>query len=311
MMRIGSGRMGWFAAFTVLAVSASAQAPRVVKLAVGPDLGYTPVADGLALPDGKKYPSVAAIGINSKGHIFVFQRAPVPLVEFDENEKFIRTFGEGLAARPHGMRIDAQDNIWITDVNGNTVTKLNPQGQTVMTLGKEGPVRFNQPVDVAFGANGEFFVSQGHGGPDPRVFRFDKSGKVLTQWSGKVEGPGAFELPHSIVLGPDGDLYMADRELKHIQVFDTNGKHLRTVQKDNLVCGLFVPKDRQLYLTSGYDGQIEKLDWNGKILGITGGGPGKENGQYGEAHYMTMDGAGNIYVADTVNNRVQKLMKRH
>jgi len=244
------------------------------------------------------------------------------LIEFDENGKFIRAFGQGLSARPHGMRIDAQDNIWITDVNENTVTKLNPQGEPVMTLGTRGPGgdwneatgsrHFNQPVDLAIAPNGDIFVAQGHGAPDPRIFRFDKNGKLITQWSGKVDGPAAFAFPHAIALSPQGDVYVGDRMAMHIQVFDRNGNYKRTIQKANLVCGFYVSKDKQLYMTSGFDGQIEKLDWNdGRILGIAGGGPGKGLGQFGEAHYMTMDAKGDIYVADTMNNGVQKFVKQH
>jgi sugar lactone lactonase YvrE len=299
---------------------APAATPREVKLAVGPDLGYAAVPEALPLPPDMHYASVAAVAINSAGHIFVFQRAPVPLIEFDGKGNFIRAFGEGLAARPHGMRIDSQDNIWITDVLDNTVMKLNPQGQIVMTLGKRGPAGewneaegsrlFNQPVDVAFGANGDVFVAQGHGGPDPRVFRFDKNGRLITQWSGKVEGSGAFTFPHTIALDPQGDVYIGDRMAKQILVFDPNGRYKRTIHNDNLVCGFYVGKDRQLYMTSGFDGQIEKLDWDGHILGVTGGGPGKGVGQYGEAHYMAMDSDGSLYIADTQNNRVQKLVKK-
>lgn len=296
--------------------------PGSSQLDVGPSLGYTAVPNPLPLPEGMKYGGVAAVGVNSKGHIIVYHRLPVPLIEFDENGKFIRTFGQGLSARPHGMRIDAQDNIWITDVNENTVTKLNPQGEPVMTLGTRGPGgdwneatgsrHFNQPVNLAIAPNGDIFVAQGHGAPDPRIFRFDKNGKLITQWSGKVDGPAAFAFPHAIALSPQGDVYVGDRMAMHIQVFDRNGKYKRTIQKANLVCGFYVSKDKQLYMTSGFDGQIEKLDWNdGRILGIVGGGPGKGLGQFGEAHYMTMDAKGDIYVADTMNNGVQKFVKQH
>ncbi len=300
----------------------TAPPPRLpVNVAVGPDLGYVPLPDALPLPPGMTYASVAAIDINSKGHIFVFERAPVPLLEFDRDGKFIRAFGEGLAARSHGLRIDSHDNIWITDVAENTVTKLNPQGEPVMTLGTRGPAgewneaagsrRFNQPVDLAFAPNGDVFVAQGHGGPDPRIFRFDKNGKLITQWSGKVDGPASFSLPHTLTLDPKGNLYVADREAKKILVFDVNGKYIRTIQKDTRICAFYVTKDKQLYMTSGTDGQLEKLDWNGKILGITGGGQGKGPDQYGEAHYMTIDAQGDIYVADTGLKRVQKLVKQH
>ncbi len=311
---------GVFAQGSAAENGAPTAAPRQVKLAEGPDLGYVAVPDALPLPEGMHYGGVAAVAINSKGHIFVYHRAPVPLIEFDQGGKFLRAFGEGLSTRPHGMRIDAQDNLWITDVNDNTVIKLNPRGETVMTLGTRGPAgewneaagirRFNQPTDLAFDSNGDVLIAQGHGGPDPRVFRFDAHGKLLAQWSGKVDGPAAFAFPHTIAVGPGGDVYVADRQVKRILVFDRDGKYKRTIQNDNLVCGFYVSKDVQFYMTTGQDGQIEKLDWNGRILAVTGDGPGKALGQYGEAHYMTMDARGDIYVADTQLNHVQKLVKK-
>src|SRR4029450_5989668 len=131
-----------------------------------------------------------------------------------EHQKFIRGWGADIAVRAHGIRIDAQDNIWICDQGGNTVMKLNPQGEGVVTLaqrGKMGPwdeaagtrLLFN-PTDLAFAPNGDVYISQGHGrespaDQEPRVLRLDKNGKYITQWSGSVEGPGKFGMAHSIV----------------------------------------------------------------------------------------------------------------
>ena len=294
--------------------------PRVVKLAVGPDLGYSGVLNPLPLPAGFENISVASVAINSKGHIFVFERAPIPLFEFDQNGKYLRSFGEGLVTRSHGLRIDPEDNLWITDVTDNTVIKLSPEGQVLMTLGTRGKTGawdeaagthyFNQPTDIAFGPGGDVYVTQGHGGPDPRVFRFAKDGKLITQWSGKVEGPAGFAFAHSVILDAQNDIYIADREAKRIVVFDRDGKYLRAIQTANLVCALYVTRDNQLFVLSGQDGQIEKFDWSGKLLGVAGAGIGKDVGQFGEAHYMAMDARGDIYVADTDGKRLQKFVRK-
>jgi|SRR5580658_6647055 DNA-binding beta-propeller fold protein YncE len=296
----------------------------VHTLAVGPDLGFTYDSNPLPLPAGMEFASsVAGVAINSKGHIFVYQRAAagIPmLLEFDQNQKFVRGFGEGIAARPHSMRIDAQDNVWITDVIGNTVMKLNPQGQIVMTLGTKGKSGewneaagtkyLNQPTDVTFGDNGEFFISEGHGTVEPWVLRFDRDGKLITRWSGKVDGPGAFSMIHTIARDAKGNIYLGDREVKRLVIYDSDGKFIKTVQMSNLLCGFYVTKDNEFYMTSGQDGQIEKLDWDGKVLGVAGKGPGKGTGEFGEAHYMAIDRKGDIYVADTENGRVAKLIKQ-
>lgn len=296
----------------------------VHTLAVGPDLWFTYDSNPLPLPAGMEFASsVAGVAINSKDHIFVYQRAAAGLpmlLEFDQNQKFVRGFGEGIAVRPHSMRIDAQDNIWIADVGANTVMKLNPQGQIVMTLGTKGKSGewnegagtkyLNQPTDLAFGENGEIFVSEGHGTADPWVLRLDKNGKLITQWSGKVDGPGAFSMVHTIARDAKGNIYLGDREVKRLVIYDSDGRFIKTVQMSNLLCGFYVTKKNEFYMTTGQDGQIEKLDWDGNVLGVAGKGPGKGLGQFGEAHYLAMDHTGNIYVADTQNGRVVKLIKQ-
>jgi hypothetical protein len=169
---------------------------------------------------------------------------------------------------------------------------------------------FNQPTDLGIGPNGEIFVSTGHGGDDPRIVRFDKNGKFITTWSLKesTDGPTTRHDIHTMVVDNKGIVYAADRELKKIRVYDSNGKHLRDIQLDYLVSGLYINKDGSLWMVSGQDGQVMKLDWNGKVLGATGK-IGKGNNEYGEAHMMTMGLKNEIYVADTVNNRVQKLVR--
>jgi DNA-binding beta-propeller fold protein YncE len=201
------------------------------------------------------------------------------------------------------------------------VMKLNPQGKIIMTLGTRcqtgtwdeaaGKHLFNQPTDLGIGPNGDIFVSTGHGGDDPRIVRFDKNGKFITTWSLKEanDGPTDRHDIHTMVVDSRGTVFAADREQKRIRVFDSTGKHLRDIKMDYLVSGLYINKDGSLWMVSGQDGQVMKLDWNGKLLGATGK-PGKGTNEYGEAHMMTMGGQDEIYVADTVNNRVQKLVKR-
>jgi hypothetical protein len=291
------------------------------KQASGPELGYTPIDGSLPLAAGMAYDSVPAVGVNSKGHVIVYDRGPKVLFEFDENEKFLRAFGDHYAARPHGLRIDGADNIWITDVTDNTVMKLNPAGDILMILGTRcetgtwdeaaGKHLFNQPTDLALGPNGEIFVATGHGGDDPRIVRFDRNGTFITTWSLKEpsDTPATRHDIHTLVVDKNGVVYAADRELKRIRIFDSSGKRLRDIQMEYLVSGLYINKDGSLWMVSGQDGQVMKLDWNGKVLGATGK-LGKGNNEYGEAHMLTMGLKDQIYVADTVNNGVQKLIKR-
>jgi sugar lactone lactonase YvrE len=284
-----------------------------------PDLGYMPVPHSFILPNGLSWGAPSGVAMNSEGHILVFNRGAYPLLEFDAAGKFVRSLGEGRYARPHGLRVDAQNNIWTTDVNAHTVTKMSPEGTVLLVLGVKGQAGdwnegansrlLNQPNDVSIGPAGDIFVAEGHGEGDPRVLRFDKTGKFIKSWGGKGRGPGQFDIAHSIVIDSNGLVYVADRQNRRVQIFDVDGKFIKEWKYAGLPCGLYISRDRQMYLTSGFAGQILKLDENGRALAATGQ-PGKSLGEFGEAHFMTLGPTGEIYVADTVNASLQKFVKK-
>src|SRR6266478_2419916 len=129
-------------------------------------LRYQLVPDFLKLASNSYFSEVSGVALNSRGHVFVFQRGTHPLVEFDENGEFVRTMGESLFNRPHGLRVDASDNLWVTDNGAHFVLKLNPEGRILMVLGqKDYPgndhSHFDGPDDVAFGKSGEIYVADG------------------------------------------------------------------------------------------------------------------------------------------------------
>ena len=152
-----------------------AQRPTNLALLVpqdAPVLDYTAVPDPLpAFPANVGAP--AATAFDSRGHMFVLTRGPLAFFEFDANGKFLRSFGEGLFTRAHGLLIDKDDNLWATDVGGHTVQKLNREGQVLLTLGTKGQAgTLNEPNAVAIGRNGDIFVAQGHtAGPRGRPTR--------------------------------------------------------------------------------------------------------------------------------------------
>ena len=131
------------------------------------------------------------------------------------------------------------------------------------------------------------FVVEGHGKGEPRVLRFDKSGKLLKSWGGLGKGPGQFDLAHSVVIDAQGLVYVADRQNRRVQVFDVDGRFVKEWRYAGLPCGLYLGADQQMYLASGFAGQILKLDKNGKAIAATGQ-PGKGLGEFGEAHYLTI-----------------------
>jgi len=289
-----------------------------IKPINGPALPYTTVENPFTLPDDMKFGNVTAIAVNSKGHVFVFHRGPVPLFEFDAKGAFVRAFGEGLTNRPHGLKIDSSDNIWITDSGNHTAVKMDPTGKVLFTLGEQGKNGtwdeaagtrlLDQPTDVAFAANGDFFVSQGHGGV-PRILRFDKNGRFLKSWGVTPRSIDVATNIHSLAVDKAGLLWAGDREAGRILIFNGDGQLQRTIQMANRVSGLVLGKDGLIYISSSYEGQIIQADSDGKVLGVTGG-PGNGPGEYGEAHNLTLGPANEIYAADNSGSRVHKYLPR-
>ncbi|MBV9507340.1 MAG: hypothetical protein JO323_20285 [Acidobacteriia bacterium] len=285
-----------------------------------PELDYVAVANPVSLPPGMTMGAPASVAFDAKGHLWVLNRGAQPLMEFDENGKFLRSLGQGMFTRTHGLRLDKDANIWITDVGAHIVVKLNPQGETLLTLGTKGQSgewneatesrHFTEPNDIAFGRNGDVFVVQGHTpqGGDPRVLKFDKDGKFLKSWGGKGTEPGKFAVAHGIAIDPDGQLWVADRENQRIQIFDQDGKFVRELKYAGLPCGLqFV--DSNIFMVNGFTGQLLKLDRSGTVLAATGK-PGKELGEFGEAHFLAVSPKGEIFIADTVKPALHKFVKK-
>jgi hypothetical protein len=284
-----------------------------------PDLGYAPVPDIFQLPESVNFGPCSSVAVNSKGNILVFHRSAQALTEFDCNGKYLRSLAAGIFTLPHGMRVDAEDNIWATDIGSHIVVKMDPLGRILMVLGVKGRAAewhqaghlrcFDEPNDVAFGPAGEIYVAQGHGKGESRVIKFDAEGNFIRTWGGEGTGPGQFNVPHSVMTDAQGLVYIADRSNQRIQVFDADGKYLRESQHPGTPCGLCLCHDRKhIMMAHGHTGKIMRLDLNGNVLGATGG-QGKGPNRYGEAHYLALDAREDIYVADTLNWRVQKLVR--
>ena len=310
-------------AILLACTSALAQRPSDPALLIpqhAPELDYVAVAEPLGFPAGTTLAGAAAsVAFDSKGHLFVLTRGQPSLYEFDNNGKFIRSFGEGLFTRSHGLKIDKDGNIWATDVGAHTVMKISPQGQVLLTLGTKGQrgawdastQLLNEPNDIAIGRNGDLFVVQGHtpgAMGDPRVLKFDKNGKFIKSWGGKGKEPGKFDVAHGIAIDAKGLLWVTDRENQRIQVFDADGKFIRELKYAGLPCSLDIGS-QYIYMVNGFAGQVLRMDLDGKVLAATGK-PGKGIGEFGEAHVIAVSPKGEIYVADSVNAAVQKFVKK-
>jgi DNA-binding beta-propeller fold protein YncE len=306
---------------TAPAVAQRPSDPALLAPQAAPELDYVALPDPLPLPAGTTMGAPAAVAFDAKGHLWVLTRGPQPLFEFDANGAFVRAFGEGLFTRTHGLRFDADGNIWVSDVGAHIVVKMSPAGQTLLTLGVKGEPgvwdeaagsrRLNQPNDVAFGRGGEVFVVQGHtpgADGDPRVLKFDRTGRFIKSWGGKGKTPGKFEVAHGIAIDAKGLLWVTDRENQRIQIFDADGGFVREIKYAGLPCALDIGS-QYIYMVNGFAGQILRLDLNGTVLAATGK-PGKGVGEFGEAHFITVSPKGDLFVADSVNGTLQRFVRK-
>ena len=214
------------------------------------EIPYRPVPDFLHLPADLYFGEVTGVAVNSEGHIFVFSRsnttgpaygaAAAQLLEFDRDGKFLREIGHNLYAwsYAHTVKIGPQDNIWVADKGSDVVVKFNPEGRVVMVFGRKqeasdegtGPLKevqpplppedglFRQVTDVAWDAAGNTYISDGY--VNSRVAKANKDGDWLKSWGEPGNKPGQFSTPHSIAVDAHGNVYVADRGNRRIQVFD-------------------------------------------------------------------------------------------
>ena len=214
----------------------------------------------LKLPPDLYLGEASGVAVNSKGHIFVLSRGnstgpaygatAAQLLEFDASGKYLREIGHNLYAWgfAHAVRVDKQDNIWVTDKGTDMVVKFNPEGRVVMLFGRKqeasdegtGPMKhvrpprppvdgqFRQVTDVAWDAARNTYISDGY--INSRAGKVDKDGNWVKSWGEPGTGPGQFNTPHSIATDDQGNVYVADRGNTRIQVFDGDGKYLREIR---------------------------------------------------------------------------------
>ena len=302
-------------------------------------MGYT-YAYPIPSPEGERY-GMASVAKDSKDNLWGLQRNPIgrpQLFKWDKNGKLLLSIGDDVInhhAKAHGIAVDAQDNLWITDASGATAKKISPDGKVLMTIGVRGHrgdwdeakgQRFLwEPLMVGFNAKGDIYIAQGHGHESPndtdnndptnnsgaaRILHLDKNGKFIQQWFGNAVGQGKFVMAHGFAVDPrNGDVYIGDREDYRIVVYTGDGKFLRTMQTRNLICALYFDKQANLWMASGWDGQFLKLDKrSAQVLGAIGNGNGTGQGQFLEASYFAMDSHDNIWTGDTARGRITEMI---
>jgi DNA-binding beta-propeller fold protein YncE len=280
----------------------------------GPSSGkvdYRVVPNWAHIPSDVTLGPVSAVATDASDRVFVCHRGKRPVLVFDRDGTFLRSWGDEHLKTPHGLRIDREGHVWLTDIGHHQVLKFDADGRLLLALGRQGqagkgPDQFDRPTDVAFTPSGDFYVSDGYG--NTRVLKFSKDGKLLTQWGMPGTGPGEFNLPHSICVDAKGRIIVGDRENNRIQVFDADGKFGTQWTAGGAPFGMFLTADR-LFVADGRANWVTVLETNGKSLGRFGE-PGTAPGQFKLPHMLCVDSKGAVYVAEVDNKRIQKFEPR-
>lgn len=289
------------------------------------------------LPPGEILGQATGVAVDSKGVVSVFHRAgrtwttPFPTESisvatvwaFDgRTGRFLRGWGAGMFIMPHGLTVDRNDNLWLTDVGRHQVFKFALDGRLLLTLGERGvagedSAHFNLPTDVAVRADGGFYVSDGYG--NTRVLRFDAHGRFLSQWGKPGKGAGEFDLPHGIALDKAGRVYVADRSNARVQVFDSTGHFIADWHGPLLgrPYGVAVSRDGTIFTVDGGDQPTSPPDRAGATHLRADGTPlerfgrfGNYDGQFRLAHDVAVGPDGAVYIVDAWGQRVQKFTCR-
>jgi DNA-binding beta-propeller fold protein YncE len=269
-----------------------------------------------------------------------------PVHHFDESGKEIRSFGGGMFVWPHGIHVDRDGNVWVTDARapsadelqkfpgedkkGSVVVKFSPDGKVLMTLGKPGvhgnpPEALTDPTDVVTDPrNGDVYVAESHTDvTDPnligRISVFDKSGKFLRTIGKTGTGPGEFRTPHALEFDSQGRLVVADRHNHRVQILTKDGKFVREYPAFGRTSGLAIDKDDVIYTTDSESTERVHPGWQrGVRIGSLKDGkvivfipphmtPNSQDGAMGEG--IAIDPAGNIYTAEAQLRGVTKYVK--
>jgi DNA-binding beta-propeller fold protein YncE len=346
-------RLARFGLLALFAVSAGAVYSQAVAPTNSLPNPYAAASFG-KLPDGRSWGSTAGIGVDADGKsVWVAERcgafAPPsqmkpgvpfacdgsnldPILKFDETGKLVKSFGAGVILFPHGLSVDPEGNIWVTDGlgkdgKGHQVLKFSPDGKVLMRLGKpgvagSGPDEFNAPSATLVAPNGDIFVADGHGGnTNARIVKFDKTGKFIKTWGKKGSAPGEIDGPHTLAMDSRGRLFLGDRGNNRIQIFDQDGNFIDQWAQFSRPSGVYIDKNDVIYAADSESGSVNKTraDWkrgirigsakDGKVTAFIPD-PDENATTTSAAEGVTADAQGNIYGAEVGPKRVMKYVKK-
>jgi sugar lactone lactonase YvrE len=321
---------------------------------------YQTVENYFKMPDGRRWGATSAVDIDRDGRsIWVAERCGqnlciergvdqvsnlASILKFDASGKLVTSFGGSLTIFPHGIHVDREGNIWVTDGQdnvsppapntpgpppgatiGHQVFKFSPDGRLLMTLGKPGggadPDYFYQPNDVLAAPNGDIFVAEGHGGANSRILKFTKDGKLIKVIGKKGSGPGEFDQPHALAMDSRGRLFVGDRGNNRIQILDQEGGFIADWRQFSRASGLYIDRNDILYAADSESGSAAKNrpEWkrgirigsarDGKVTAFIPD-PNENATGTSAAEGVAVDAQGNIYGAEVGSRSLKKYVKK-
>jgi DNA-binding beta-propeller fold protein YncE len=321
-----------FALAVAFGAPAQAQDPNAAPNAFRPDDGWA------KQPIGRGFGSTIGLNVDKDGKsMWIYDRCGgntcedskiAPLTKYDASGKVVAAIGAGLTVFPHGLFVDKDGNIWITDgradkakKKGNTVLKLSPDGKVLMTLGTPGvagddETHFNAPSDVAVAPNGDIFVADGHGDKtNARIVKFSADGKFIKAWGKEGAGPGEFNVPHGLAFDSAGRLFVADRANSRLQIFDQDGKFIAEWKQFGRPSGVTIDKNDTVYVADSQSSDKVNPGFkqgirignakDGKVTGFI-----EESKMLGSLEGVGVDDDGNIYAGYTGAMNLARFVKK-
>lgn len=299
---------------------------------------YTEAAGFPDLSGFRTLGSVSAVAADAGGNVWIAERCGAnscaesadvaPIIELDGAGRPVASFGENLFVWPHGIHVDHDGNVWVTDGRGDgdrghQVIEFTPSGEILMRLGKAGvagtgPGLFNGPTGVAVAPDGTIFVSDGHeADSNHRVVKFSADGRFIAAWGRKGTGPGEFNVPHAIALDSQGRVFVADRDNNRIQIFDQHGTFIDQWTQFGRPSGIFIDADDTIYVSDNQSNDERNPGWTRGIrVGSARDGSvtafipdpafDAEASEETSAHGIAADAAGNVYGAEVWSETVKK-----
>jgi DNA-binding beta-propeller fold protein YncE len=272
-------------------------------MATETSLAYEIVNGWEQLPEGWTHPDVAGVATDSQDRVFLFSRGEHPIIVYDREGRFLRSWGRDVIRVAHGLRRHPNGDIWATDTDRHQIYRFTREGRLVASWGQAdepgyGDGAFNMPTDLGFGPNGITYVSDGYG--NSRVVMLDDQGRFVGTWGEHGSAPGQFDTPHSLAVAPDGRVFVCDRGNFRLQVFDAQGAYLTEWRPEiGSPQGITIAGDGTCWLLCAIDsitGRVVRLDIDSLQPLVTFEGPG---------HMIEISPWGDVFAASLTGNIIR------